>query len=112
MNKTFSCLTQKIELNCLIPAIRKKFVGVLEKQGFKDSDISRKLGITKAAISQYKHKKRGKAIKFPKSIEEEIERAAFVVGKGKNANVEISKIINKIKKSRYICLICKECHLK
>lgn len=106
------CLTQKIELNYLIPAIRKKFIGLLEKQGLKDAEISRKLNITKAAISQYKHKKRGKAIKFPGEIEKEIKKSAKAIEKGKSADAEIVNIINKIKKSRYICIICKECECK
>ena len=112
MHKAFSCLTQKIELNYLIPAVRKKFIDILERQGLKDSEISKKLNITKSAISQYKHKKRGKAIKFPAEIEKEIEKSAKVIGKGKSADAEIVKIIEKIKESRYICIICKECHSK
>ncbi|MEM4152549.1 MAG: transcriptional regulator [Candidatus Pacearchaeota archaeon] len=109
MKKINNCLTQRIELNYIIPAIRKKLVNLLEKQGLKDAEIAKKLKITKAAISQYKHKKRGKSIKFPKSVEKEIEKAAKIIKKGKNANAEISKIINKIKASSYICIICKEC---
>ncbi|MGB9708282.1 MAG: transcriptional regulator [Candidatus Pacearchaeota archaeon] len=103
------CLTQKIELNYLIPAIRKRLVELLEKKGLSDAEISRKLKITRAAVSQYKHKKRGKKLKFPKETTKEIEKAAGSIEKGKNANMEINKIINKIKSSRYICVICKEC---
>lgn len=108
MLKTFSCLTQKIELNYLIPSVRKRFIEILEKRGLKDSEISRKLNITKAAVSQYKHKKRGKTIKFPVEIKKEIEKSAKAIEKGKSADAEITKIINKVKKSRYICVICKE----
>ncbi len=109
MNKIkFSCLTQKIELNCLIPAIRIYFIEILEKKGLNDAEIAKKLKITKAAVSQYKHKKRGKKIKFPKEIIKEIQKSALSIKKGKNTDAEILKIINKIKKSRYICVICKE----
>lgn len=104
-----ACLTQRIESNYIIPALRKKIMQFLKKQGLKDSEIAQKLKITKAAISQYKHKKRGKEIKFSKELEKEIEMAAKEIYKGKNANAEIIKIIDKIKKSRYICVICKEC---
>jgi predicted transcriptional regulator len=103
------CLTQKIELNSIIPAIRIEFIGILEAKGLSDADISRKLNITKAAVSQYKHKKRGKKLGFPKSIESAIKKSAEAVSKGKNANSEISKILDKMKKSRYICCVCKEC---
>ena len=106
------CLTQRIELNFIIPAIRKEFIKILESKNLSDAEISRKLGITKAAVSQYKHKKRGKAIKFPKEISKEIEKSALSVIKGKNANSEISKIINEMKTSRYICCVCKCCEIK
>ena len=103
------CLTQKLELNTIIPAIRNEFISILEEKGLSDAEISRKLGITKAAVSQYKHKKRGKAINFPAGIKKEIEKSAKEVIKGKNANSEIAKIINEMKKSRYICCVCREC---
>jgi len=103
------CLTQKIELNSIIPAIRMEFIKVLEENNISDAEISRKLNITKAAVSQYKHKKRGKSINFPAAIKKEIENAAKEIIKGKNANSEIAKIINEMKKSKYICCVCREC---
>ncbi len=109
---TFNCLTQRVEINYLIPAIRKQFIELLEKQGLKDVEIAKKLRITKAAISQYKHKKRGRSIKFPSDISKEIKKSAKAISKGKSADIEIIKIIDKIKKCRYICIICKECRYK
>ena len=101
-----SCLTQKLELNSIIPAIRIELISILEKK-LSDAEIARKLNITKAAVSQYKHKKRGKKLNFPKEIEKMIAKSASAVEKGKSANSEISKIIDEIKKCRYICKICK-----
>jgi len=102
------CLTQKLELNSIIPAIRKEFIKILENK-LSDAEISRKLNITKSAVSQYKHKKRGKKLNFPKEIEIMIEKSAELIIKGKSANAEISKIIDRMKKSRYICRVCREC---
>ena len=62
-----TCLTQKIELNSIIPAVRIEFISLLGKK-FNDAEIARKLGITKAAVSMYKHRKRGKRLKFPAEI--------------------------------------------
>jgi len=103
------CLTQKIELNVIIPALRKEFISVLSTKNISDAEISRKLGITKAAVSQYKHKKRGRKVNFSGKIKKEIEKSAIAIAKGKNANAEISKIISSIKKSKEICCICGEC---
>jgi len=107
-----NCLTQKVELNYIIPAIRINLISLLEKRGLNDADISRKLNITKAAVSQYKHKKRGHKIKFSKEIEKEIIKSADSILKGNSSNAEINNLIKKLKKSRYICLICKECECK
>ncbi len=104
-----NCLTQKVEMNVLIPAIRKEFIIVLEKEGLSDAEISRKLGITKSAVSQYKHKKRGRSIKFNDKMKKEIQISVKSIIKGKNANTEISKLIAKTKQCRYICTICREC---
>ena len=103
-----SCLTQKIEINYIIPAIRNEFIKILEKN-FSDAEIARKLKITKAAVSQYKSGRRGKKLKFPIEIQKKIEKAVSEIIKGKNANAEISKIIDEIKECRYICKICKGC---
>jgi len=102
------CLTQKIELNVIIPAIRKGFIETLEKKDLSDADISRRLDITKAAVSQYKHRKRGKKIKFNAKVKKEIEKSANEILNGKNADFEISRIIGILKKSREICIICKK----
>lgn len=102
------CLTQKLELNSIIPAIRKEFIKILENK-LSDAEISRKLNITKAAVSQYKHKKRGKSINFPSDIKKKIEKSAKEIIKGNNADSEIAKIIDEMKKSRYICCVCREC---
>jgi len=103
------CLTQRIELNVIIPALRKEIFSQLSAKNISDAEISRKLGITKAAVSQYKHKKRGRKVNFSVKIRKEIEKSAIAIAKGKNADAEISKIISNIKKSREICCICGEC---
>lgn len=103
------CLTQGIELNKLIPAIRKEFIKILEKNGLNDSEIANKLNITKAAISQYKHKKRGKTLDFPAKIKKMIKKSAKNILKGKSSNFEINKILGEMKKTRFTCDICGVC---
>jgi len=102
------CLTQRIELNYIIPAVRKDFIHILEKKGLSDAEISRKLGITKAAVSQYKHRKRGQKTRFNPEIKEEIEKSAEKIMEGKESDSEIMNIINMMKKSKDICCMCKK----
>lgn len=103
-----NCLTQKVELNYIIPAIRKEMIKILESNEISDAEISRKLGISKAAVSQYKHKKRGSKITFSEKINKEIKKSASRILKGKKADPEINKIIGMLKESRGICVICRE----
>jgi len=104
-----NCLTQGIELNKLIPAIRKEFIKILEKGGLNDSEIADKLKITKSAISQYKHKKRGKNIDFPKHLENLVRKSAEKILVGKSADAEINFLLNQMKKQRFTCNVCGEC---
>lgn len=106
------CLTQKVEADVLIPAIRIELIRILGKIGLSDADISRKLEITKSAVSQYKHKKRGRHLTFPKEIAKEISLSAENISKGKSADAEINSILSKIKKSEYICCVCGGCNSK
>lgn len=103
------CLTQGVELNKLIPAIRKKFIELLEKKGLNDSEIAKRLGVTKAAVSQYKNKKRGKNITFPANLKEDIEKSSDRIFKGKSANSEINNLLSRMKKTRFTCCICGVC---
>jgi predicted transcriptional regulator len=103
------CLTQGVELNRLIPAIRKRFIYDLEKNGLKDSEIAHKLRITKSTVSQYKHKKRGKDIDFPVEVKKMIGKSVENVLSGKSANSEINKILGKMKKTKFTCCVCGVC---
>ena len=103
------CLTQGIELNKLIPAIRKEFIKILEKGGLNDSEIADKLNITKAAVSQYKHKKRGKNVNFPKQLENLIKKSAKKVLAGKSADAEINFLLNQMKEKQFTCSVCRGC---
>jgi len=95
----------------LIPAIRKELALVLKKK-LSDAEIARKLGLTKSAISQYSHKKRASAVKFPAKIKKEIEKSADIISKGKNSKAEIVRILNLAKKSQFTCKICGICRCK
>lgn len=106
--KMLNCLPQKTELLYAIPAIRKELVVLLQKKKLKDSDIAKKLKITKSAISQYKHGKRAKHILIPQEIKAQIKASAEkIYSKNINANAEISKILNQMRKTGCICKICR-----
>ena len=102
------CLPQKAELVYLIPSLRKELALALKKN-LSEKEIASRLGLTKSAISQYIHKKRGAGIKFPENIKKEIKKSADKIANGKSTGMaEIVNLLEIAKKSRFTCTICRE----
>ncbi|MCX8158380.1 MAG: transcriptional regulator [Candidatus Diapherotrites archaeon] len=67
----------EIVVKKVLPAIRKEICYYLiNKKKMKASEVSKFLGLTRAAVSQYCSKKRGVEIKFDKETREEIYKLA------------------------------------
>ncbi len=49
---------QEVEAYFVIPALRRELAVALKDQGLKLTEISKRLGVTPAAVSQYCHAKR------------------------------------------------------
>ena len=65
-------LPQEIEVWYILPSIRKELaVGMMEK-GYKQKHIAKILGITEAAISQYKSSKRASFVDLTDGIKKRI----------------------------------------
>ncbi|MBR9690991.1 hypothetical protein GOV08_04880 [Candidatus Woesearchaeota archaeon] len=95
---------QEIEVWYILPAIRKEIAKELKNKNYSHTDISKTLGLTKAAISQYLNKKRGKEVVFPEEIKKRIKQAAKIVGKEPNKSIsEIQKIIQEIRNTGLLC---------
>jgi predicted transcriptional regulator len=60
----------------VLPSIRAAIAEELVKRGMAQKDISKLLGITPPAVSQYVSKKRGYNIEFGEEIKESISRLA------------------------------------
>jgi predicted transcriptional regulator len=60
----------------VLPSIRAAIAEELVKRGIAQKDISKLLGITPPAVSQYVSKKRGYNIEFGEEIKESISRLA------------------------------------
>jgi len=103
-------LPQEIEVWYIIPAIRRELSQILVKKYKLNYDkVAKLLGVSKAAISQYLHKKRAAEIKFPAKIKKEIEKGAANIMKDKRVMIkEITKLIYKIKKEGIACQACKK----
>lgn len=100
-------MPQEIEVWYLLPAIRREFARIMIKKGIKQREISKKLGITEAAVSQYISSKRAKSVRFSKTINREIEKSVERVIKGKNVMVEMQRVCKMCRRDKTLCRIHK-----
>jgi len=75
-----------------LPKIRADLAKELLDTGMTQKEVAEKLGITPAAVSQYRHKKRGKKVKMPGDYKERIRKAAGEIKDSENDEA-IKKII-------------------
>jgi len=99
-------LPQEIELWYVIPALRRELCKALKQKNLSQNKISKLLGITPAAISQYLNSKRGHKINFPVHIKREIKKSAENIINGQSeAFREIHFLCELIKQERILCAI-------
>lgn len=99
-------MPQEIDVWYILPAIRKELAESLKKQGLNQSEIAVKLGITKAAVSQYITNKRACSVKFGPKIKEQIKFSAKQIIKGSNVMKEIFEIEKLIRRRKIYCSLC------
>jgi predicted transcriptional regulator len=98
-------MPQEIEVWYLLPAIRRELARAMLKRGIKQREISKSLGITEPAVSQYMRSKRAGSVKFSSSMMDEIEKAAKRVIKGKDVMIEMQRICRMCRKDETLCRI-------
>src|SRR3989338_2742042 len=95
---------QEIEVWYVLPAIRKAFAIEMIKQGNSQKKIAQLMGITEAAISQYKSDKRAH-IPLTDEIKKEVEKRAKDITTQEQMVSEMMKIEQKMKQSGNFCQI-------
>ena len=90
-------MPQEIEVRYILPAIRRELAGIL----IKDHKLSQKesaaiMGLTEAAISQYKHSKRAKDVLFTNDVISEIRKSAEKILSEKNNRHRYMAEMNRI----------------
>jgi predicted transcriptional regulator len=96
-------LLQELEVWYVIPALRRALALELRKRGIKAVEIAEKLGVTKAAVSQYFSKTRAVDFTFDKKMQNEIIYAVDNILQGVNSNQELQRLIIGLRESRAIC---------
>ena len=100
---------QEIEVWYVLPAIRKKLALKLVEKRKSQKEVAELMGVTPAAISQYKKKKRAKAEIFDKEMEKELEKSVDNIVKNNNTlGNEIIRLNDLLKKKGILCKIYKD----
>jgi predicted transcriptional regulator len=89
----------------VLPCIRAALAEELIKRGLSQNEISKMLGITQAAVSQYTSKKRGSKLNFQEDAKEEIKKLAddLVHGSVDDLVVRICRICMAIRAEGAVC---------
>jgi len=89
----------------VLPAVRSELAKELARLGLSQKDISEKLDITQAAVSQYVNDKRGNSVKFKRMVMGEIKRLAKDIKNGNDLSVvpRVCRICDMIKADKTIC---------
>ena len=100
-------LPQELENWYILPALRKEFSELLSvKYKLKQREIAKIIGVTEAAVSQYKKNKRGKDVQFCGEMKKEIDRSAEIVAKDKKSfSRELQKLFTFMREKGHICEI-------
>ncbi|MBN1792856.1 transcriptional regulator [Candidatus Woesearchaeota archaeon] len=97
-------MPQEIAVWYLIPAIRRELSKELIKKGITQKKISRLLGVTEAAVSQYIKKKRAEGLKFSKAEQIKIEKTATSILKDEaNSRKQIYNLSHELMGTKAVC---------
>jgi predicted transcriptional regulator len=97
---------QEIEVWYVLPAIRKKIALKLVEDGMSQKAVAELMGITPAAVNQYKSKKRAKEDIFDAELEKELSLSVKrIIGDKQLLSKEIIRLDNLIKQKGIICKI-------
>ena len=100
-------LRQEIEVWYVIPTIRKELSVAMKNNGTKQTEIAKRLGISKAAVTQYISNKRASGIKLNDAMLSEVKQSASIINDEMDSMREIQRLIHKVYETRMICEIHK-----
>lgn len=101
-------MLQEIQVWYIIPAIRAEMVQIMLSKSLKQKEIAKTLGLTEAAVSQYKKNKRANEIKLDSESKFEIRGSVENILKNESCPTkEIQRILHLIESKGTCCEIHK-----
>jgi hypothetical protein len=101
-------MPQELEVWYILPAIRSQMAKAMLARGLTQTEIAKKMGVTRGAVSHYIMQKRANALKFNKTLLKAIDKSAAVLAKKGNFIAQTQKICELVKKEIGICKISKQ----
>lgn len=102
-------LPQELEIWYLIPALRRELTKLfISEFKLSQKQVSKILGITESAVSQYLSSKRGNELKFSKKELNEIKKTAQKILKSKKTGEEFYKLCTKLRGTESLCELHKK----
>ena len=102
-------LPQELEIWYLIPALRRELTKIfIAEFKLNQKQVSKILGITEGAVSQYLSSKRGNELKFSKKELNEIKKTAQKILKSKKTSEEFYKLCIKLRGTESLCKLHKK----
>ena len=97
-------MPQEMEVWYLIPALRRELTEIfISDFNLSQREVSKILGITESAISQYLKSKRGNELKFNREEIDEIKKTAQDIIENGNANENLYKVCVKLRACDSLC---------
>ncbi len=99
-------LPQEIEAFYVIPAVRRELARILVADGLTQRAVAQRLGVTEAAVSQYRSNKRGTVVEYPADVVKELRAAADTLRSATDdgqARAAVERACTVIRSSRVMC---------
>lgn len=98
----------EIVVQKILPAIRAELARILLEEGLPQQQVANKLGLSKAAVSQYVSAKRGKDLSFSSDTERQIRELAKSLAGDLEANDAVGDLCAVCKGIQSSGWLCKE----
>ncbi len=96
---------QEVEVFYVLPAIRMELAKAMAKNDLGQNEIAKRLGITEAAVSQYKHGKRAKTFQLGKKLCAAIAKSAHKVVDTQSAVREMQLLLKSAMNDKTTCRV-------
>jgi uncharacterized protein len=94
---------EEIESNIFLPAIRRGLTLELKKLELKQVEIAKRLGLTKAAVTQYIKNLRGHTVELDTKTKDLIKKEAKAIKENKSPLESLKTILKDLENRKIIC---------